>query len=72
MGVLNLKKDKVRTGIILAVSLTGIFYFGYRAVRDKPKYDQENPFAYDVKKYEQSGSDLVLYSELKAISIPLP
>jgi hypothetical protein len=72
MGVLNLKKDKVRTGIILAVSLASILYFGYRVVLDNPKYDQENPFAYDVKKYEQSGSDLVLYSELDSISIPLP
>jgi hypothetical protein len=72
MGVLNLKKDKVRTGIILAVSLAGILYFGYRAVRDNPKHDQENPFVYDIKRYEQSGSDLVLYSELKSIPIPLP
>ena len=72
MGILSLKKDKVLTGAILAVSLTSVLYFGYRAVRDNAKNDQQNPFAYDLKSYESSGTDLVHYSEVRRISIDLP
>jgi WD40 repeat protein len=68
----SLKKDKVLTGAILAVSLAGVLYFGYRAVRDNAKNDQQNPFAYDLKSYESSGAELVHYSEVSRIPIDLP
>jgi hypothetical protein len=72
MGVWNLKKDKILTGAVLVVSVAGILYFGYRAVRDNAKNDRKNPFAYDIKQYEKSGSDLVHYSEVRSIPVILP
>ena len=72
MGIFSLKKDKVLTGAILAVSIAGVLYFGYRAVQDNARNDQQNPFAYDLKGYESSGPDLVHYSEVSRISIDLP
>lgn len=72
MGIFNLKKDKILTGAILTVSLAGVLYFGYRAIRDNAKNDQQNPFAYDIKSYETSGADLVHYSEVGRIPIELP
>jgi hypothetical protein len=72
MGVLNLKKDKILTGTILAVSLAGIFFFGYRAIRDDAKDGQPNPFAYDIQDYEASGAELVHYSEERRIPVALP
>jgi hypothetical protein len=72
MSVLNLKKDKILTGTILAVSLAGILFFGYRAIRDDAKEGQLNPFAYDIQSYEESGAELVLYSEEGRIPIALP
>ncbi|UCE41362.1 MAG: NHL repeat-containing protein [Candidatus Aminicenantes bacterium] len=72
MGIFNLKKEKILTSAILAVSLTGIFYFGYRAVRGHGKNDQQNPFAYDIQSYAESGADLVHYSEVGHIPIDLP
>ena len=71
MSVFNRKKDKMLTGTIMAVSLAGVLYFGYRAVRDNAKKDQQNPFAYDIKSYETSGADLVHYSEVGRIPIEL-
>jgi hypothetical protein len=72
MGVLNLKKDKILTGTILTVSVAGILFFGYRAVRDNAKKEQPNPFAYDIQSYEASGAELVHYSEVGRIPIALP
>ncbi len=72
MGVLNLKKDKILTGTILAVSLAGVLFFGYRAVRDDAKKGQPNPFAYDIQSYEANGTELVHYSEEDRIPIALP
>jgi len=72
MGIFNLKKDKILTGAILTVSVAGVLYFGYRAIRDNAKNDQQNPFAYDIKSYEASGADLVHYSEVGRIPIELP
>jgi hypothetical protein len=72
MGVFNLKKDKILTGAILAVSVAGVLFFGYRAVRDNAEKNQQNPFAYDINSYEASGADLVHYSEKDRIPIELP
>jgi len=72
MGVINLKKDKIFAGIVIAVSVAGILYFGYRAIRENAENAQQNPFAYDIKNYEKSGSDLIHYAEVGRISIDLP
>jgi hypothetical protein len=72
MGIFNLKKDKIITGAILAVSIAGVLYFGFRAVQDNATNDRQNPYAYDIKSYETSGADLVHYSEVGRIPIDLP
>ena len=71
MGIMNLKKGKLLTGAILAVSITGILYFGYRAIRDNMESVRSNPFAYDIKEFEDSGSDLVHYAEAGRIPLDL-
>jgi len=71
MGIFNIKKGKILTGAILTVSVAGVLYFGYRAIRDNAKNDQQNPFAYDIKAYETSGADLIHYSEVDRIPIEL-
>lgn len=72
MGIFNLKRDKILTGAILAVSVAGVLYFGTMAVRDNAKKNQQNPFAYDIKSYKASGADLIHYSEVGRIPIELP
>ena len=72
MGIFALKKDKILTGTILAISVFGVLYFGFRAIRDNAKNDQQNPYAYDIKSYETSGADLVHYSEVGRIPLDLP
>jgi len=72
MGIFALKKDKILTGSIIAISVFGVLYFGYRAIRDNAKNDQQNPYAYDIKNYETSGADLVHYSEVGRIPLDLP
>ena len=72
MSILNVKKDKISIGVILAISIAGILYFGYRAIRDNAIKNQPNPFAYDVKSYEASGADLIHYAEVGQISLDLP
>ncbi len=67
-----MNKDRLLVGTILAVSVAGILYFGYRAVRDNTKNDQRNPFAYDIQSYKGKGADLVQYSEKGPIPIDLP
>jgi hypothetical protein len=65
------KKDKMLIGVILTVSLAGVLYFGYRAIRDNAKNNQPNPFEYDIKSYEASGADLVDYAEVTRFPIDL-
>lgn len=59
-------------GTILAVSVAGILYFGYRAVRDNENKDRLNPFAYEIQSYKEGGADLVHYSETGRVPIDLP
>ena len=72
MDVSNRKKDKILTGAILIVSLVGILYFGAMAIRDNARNNQENPFAYDIERFEDSGDELVHYAEVGRIKTGLP
>lgn len=65
------KKDRILTGIIITVSVAGILYFGYRALSENSKKNQENPFEYNIENFKKSGADLIHYSELKQIQIDL-
>lgn len=72
MGIFYRKKDKILTGAILVVSLAGILYFGYLAIRDNARNNQENPFAYNIESFEDSDAELVHYSEAGRIKTGLP
>ena len=64
-------RDRLLTGIVIAVSVAGILYFGIRAVTDRSREQGDNPFAYDIESFRQSGSDLVRFSEVRDIELPL-
>jgi len=72
MRFFNLKKETILTGTILVLSLAGILYFGFMAIRDSGRNNQENPYEYDLKEFETSGADLVHYSEVGRIKVELP
>ncbi|NOR54322.1 MAG: hypothetical protein GQ536_09575 [Candidatus Aminicenantes bacterium] len=65
------KKDRLVTWVIITVSVAGILYFGYQAISESSKRNQENPFEYNVENFKKSGADLIHYSEVKHIQIDL-
>jgi len=71
--MLSFKKKKYRlaTWVIIIVSVAGILYFGYQAITESSKRNQENPFEYNIENFKKSGADLIHYSEVKHIQIDL-
>ena len=69
MSLFNVKRDQILTGTIIAVSLAGILFFGYMAIRENSKRNQDNPFEYDIENFKSSDAALVHYSEIGRISI---
>ncbi len=71
--MLSFKKKKywLATWVIITVSVAGILYFGYQAISENSKRNQENPFEYNIENFKKSGSDLIHYSEVKHIQIDL-
>ncbi len=71
--MLSFKKKKYRlaTWVIITVSVAGILYFGYQAISESSKRNQENPFEYNIENFKKSGADLIHYSEVKHIQIDL-
>lgn len=65
------KKDRLATWVIITVSVAGILYFGYQAISENSKRNQENPFEYNIENFKKSGADLIHYSEVKHIQIDL-
>ncbi len=65
------KKERLVTVAVIAVSVTGILYFGYKAIRDYSARGQGNPFEYDIEDFKKSGAALVHYTEVGRISIEL-
>ncbi len=45
------KKKRLLTIAVIAVSVTGILYFGYKAIRDNSASGQGNPFEYDIEDF---------------------
>jgi len=66
------KNDRLLTGIIIAVSVTGILYFGFQAILENSKKNQENPFEYNIDNFKKSDSSLFHYVEVGQIPIDLP
>lgn len=65
------KKDRLATWVIITVSVAGILYFGYQAISESSKRNQENPFEYNIENFKKSGADIIHYSEVKHIQINL-
>ena len=65
------KKKRLLTIAVIAVSVTGILYFGYKAIRDNSARGQGNPFEYDIEDFKKSGTALVHYTEVGQIRIEL-
>jgi ligand-binding sensor domain-containing protein len=71
MFSLKKKKDRLLTVAVIAVSVAGILYFGYKAIRDYSARSQGNPFEYDIEAFRKSDPSLVHYTEVGQISIEL-
>lgn len=58
--------DKIKTGVILIFALSGVLFFGYRAVRETKMFQntQNNPFEYSVDAFEKFDPALNHYQEL--------
>ncbi len=67
----KVKKERLLTVAVIVISVAGILYFGYRAIRDNAARNQENPFEYDIERFKQSDTELVHYSEVGRIPLEL-
>lgn len=66
------KNDRLLAGIIIAVSVAGILYFGIQAILENSKKSQENPFEYNIENFKKSDSSLFHYFEVQQIPVELP
>ncbi|MFC1560897.1 hypothetical protein ACFL4V_00300 [Candidatus Latescibacterota bacterium] len=63
------KNDALVTRAIIAVSVIGILYFGYRAVSENPRENQKNPFEYTIEDFKEIDTKLLQYSEIGQIPL---
>lgn len=66
------KNDRLLTGLIIAISVAGILYFGIQAILENSKKNQENPFEYNIEYFKKSDSSLFHYDEVQQIQLALP
>ena len=66
------KNDRFLTGIIIAISVAGILYFGFQAILENSKKNQDNPFEYNIENFKKSDSSLFHYVEVGQIPLDLP
>jgi len=57
------------TRAIIIISVIGILYFGYQAVSNNFKENQENPFEYNIENFKKSDAELLHYSEINQIPL---
>jgi hypothetical protein len=67
MGQNRTARERMLLRLVLVVSLSGILYFGIRAVKDNSGKSTDNPYAYDISEYKASGEDLIRYVEAETI-----
>lgn len=72
MSAFKLKNDRIWSGVIIVLSMAGILFFGYKAIRENSLRNQNNPFEYNVERFKESDSALVQYSEAGRISLEGP
>lgn len=71
MRSFKVKKHRLIPVAVIVISVAGILYFGYRAIRDNSIRNQENPFEYDIESFKKSDADLVQYTEVGRIRVEL-
>jgi len=72
MTALKIKKDRIWSGVIIVLSVAGILFFGYKAIHENSKRNQDNPFEYDIERFKESDASLVHFSEVGRIPLELP
>ncbi len=65
------KREQVVTAAVIVLAVAGIFYFGFRAIRENSRRTSVNPFEYDIEDFKKSDPALVHFSEVGRIPIPL-
>jgi hypothetical protein len=71
MHFLKVKKERWLTVAVIVISVAGILYFGYNAIRNNSALNQENPFEYDIERFKKSDAHLVHYTEVRRIPLEL-
>lgn len=59
------------TAAVIVLAVAGILYFGFRAIWDNSRRTSVNPFEYDIEDFKKSDPDLIHFSEVGRIPIPL-
>lgn len=72
MASFKTKKDRIWTGAVIIISMTGILFFGYKAIRENSLRNQKNPFEYNIERYKEIDASLVHFSEVGQIPFELP
>ncbi len=72
MAAFKIKKDRIWSGVIIVLSMAGILFFGYKAIQENSKRNQDNPFEYDIERFKESDASLVHYSEVGRIPLEQP
>ncbi len=60
---------KVLTAGILFLSLAGVIYFGFLALRDEPRPGAKNPFEYDIESYKKKDATPNFHREVQRITL---
>ena len=63
------KNDRLLLWFIIGISVFGNIYFGYRAISDNTRSNQENPFEYNLESFKQIDAELLQYSETNQIPL---
>ncbi len=70
MGTQWGNKDRLLTIIIVVLSVSGVLYFGARAVMDQMRTETQNPYALDLSVFGDGPADAPAYSEVQTIPLP--
>jgi hypothetical protein len=71
MNEAGAKKGRLLTAAVIVLSVAGILYFGYRAIRLNIQRTSLNPFEYDIEEYKKIDPELVHFYEAGQIPVPL-
>ncbi|MBD3374097.1 hypothetical protein GF406_03595 [candidate division KSB1 bacterium] len=71
MGEKNLN-DRLLTFSIIIFSVLGVLYFGFQAFKDDSEPGSDgNPYEYDIEQFKESGADLVTFTEINTLDLPM-